>query len=151
MTDIVQKVTFGKHNTKKFPAFKTGDTISVHVIIKEGEKERTQLFKGVVIKVQGSAMGRSFTVRKMSSGVGVERTFPFASPALEKIEVLSRGKVRRSKIFYLRNLSGRAARLESELVHAESKSKKKEAVAAAAAATSASAEKEEPKAEAEKA
>ena len=124
MTDLVQKVTFGKHKSNKFPSFKTGDTISVHVVIKEGEKERTQLFKGVVIKVQGSAMGRSFTVRKMSSGVGVERTFPFASPAVEKVEVLSRGKVRRSKIFYLRKLSGRAARLDSELVHAEAQAKK---------------------------
>lgn len=121
MTDLVQKVTFGKHKSTKLPEFKTGDTISVHVKVKEGEKERIQIYKGVVIKVQGSAMGRSFTVRKMSSGVGVERTFPFASPAIAKIEVASRGKVRRSKIFYLRNLRGRAARLESELVHAESK------------------------------
>ena len=84
MTDLVQKVTFGKHKSNKFPSFKTGDTISVHVVIKEGEKERTQLFKGVVIKVQGSAMGRSFTVRKMSSGVGVERTFPLLAQLLKK-------------------------------------------------------------------
>ena len=125
ITDLVQKVTFGKHTFSELPEFKTGDTISVHVKVKEGEKERTQIFKGVVIKVQGSAMGRSFTVRKMSSGVGVERTFPFASPAIGKIQVLSRGKVRRSKIFYLRGLRGRAARLESELVHAESQNKKK--------------------------
>ncbi len=127
ITDIVQRVTFGKHESKKFPKFKSGDTINVHVKVKEGEKERTQVFKGVVIKVQGSAMGRSFTVRKMSSGVGVERTFPFASPAIEKIQLLSRGKVRRSKIFYLRNLRGRAARLESELVHEESQNKKAKA------------------------
>ena len=133
ITDIVQRVTFGRAKIKELPKFKSGDTISVHVKVKEGDKERTQLFKGVVIKVQGSAMGRSFTVRKMSSGVGVERTFPFTSPAIEKIIVNSRGKVRRSKIFYLRALKGRAARLESELVHAESTSKKKLSKKAAAA------------------
>lgn len=98
----------------KLPAFKTGDTLSVHVKVKEGEKERIQIFKGTVIKVQGSGFGRSFTVRKMSDGVGVERTWPFSSPAVDKIEVHSVGKVRRSRIFYLRKLKGRAARLESE-------------------------------------
>ena len=112
--------------------------------VKEGAKERVQLFKGVVIKVQGKAMGRSFTVRKMSSGIGVERTFPFASPAIAKIEVASRGKVRRSKIFYLRKLRGRAARLESELVHAESK---KSVKAKAAKKEEVKAEKVEAKAE----
>ena len=123
-TDIVQRVTLGRAEIKEFPKFKSGDTISVHVKVKEGDKERVQLFKGVVIKVQGKAMGRSFTVRKMSSGIGVERTFPFASPAIDKVIVNSRGKVRRSRIFYLRGLKGRAARLESQLVHAESSKKK---------------------------
>jgi len=148
ITDLVQRVTFGKHTHTELPAFKTGDTISVHVKVKEGEKERVQLFKGVVIKVQGKAMGRSFTVRKMSSGVGVERTFPFASPAIAKIEVASRGKVRRSKIFYLRKLRGRAARLESELVHAQSKKSVKAEAAKKAEAKPAADKKVEAKADA---
>lgn len=124
MMDLVTRVTFGRAKLNDFPQFKSGDTISVHVKVKEGEKERIQLFKGVVIKVQGRGMGRSFTVRKMSSGVGVERTFPFASPALSKIDLISRGKVRRSRLFYLRELRGRAARLESELVRNEPKTPK---------------------------
>ena len=147
ITDLVQRVTFGKHTSTELPAFKTGDTINVHVKVKEGAKERIQLFKGVVIKVQGKAMGRSFTVRKMSSGIGVERTFPFASPAIAKIEVASRGKVRRSKIFYLRKLRGRAARLESELVHAESKKSVKAAAAKKAEAKPEAAKEEAPKKE----
>ena len=127
MTDLVRRVTFGKADIKKFPDFKSGDTIHVSVKVKEGNKERIQLFKGLCLKVQNSGMGKSFTVRKMSSGIGVERTFPFASPAIEKIEVISRGKVRRSRLFYLRALRGRAARLESELVHKEGKKSKKAA------------------------
>ena len=118
--DIVKRITLKraaeKNLVKTYPEFKSGDTIKVHVSIKEGEKERTQVFEGVVIKVQGSGIGRSFTVRKMSSGIGVERTFPFISPKVQKIELVSKGKVRRSRLFYLRNLRGRAARLQSELV-----------------------------------
>ena len=116
MTDLVQKVTMSKIQKKKHPEFRAGDTIGVHVKIKEGGKERVQLFKGVVIKVEGKGVGRRFTVRKMSSGVGVERTFPFVSPAIENIEVHSYGKVRRGKLYFLRNLKGRAARLSSNLV-----------------------------------
>ncbi len=116
MSDLATQVTFGKIQIKAFPKFKSGDTIGVHVKVKEGEKERIQLFKGIVIKVQGKGMGRSFTVRKIASGVGVERTFPFSSPAIEKIDLIARGKVRRARLFFLRKLSGRAARLESELV-----------------------------------
>ncbi|MCB0391444.1 MAG: 50S ribosomal protein L19 [Bdellovibrionales bacterium] len=116
MTDLVRKVTFQKMSSKQHPEFKTGDTIGVYVKVKEGGKERVQLFKGVVIKVQGSGAGRSFTVRKIASGVGVERTFPFLSPAIDRIELHSRGKVRRGRLFYLRELKGRAARLTSELV-----------------------------------
>ena len=119
MTDLVHRVTFGRSKKPNFPSFKQGDTINVHVKVKEGSKERVQVFKGVVIKLQGKAMGRSFTVRKISSGIGVERTFPFVSPAIEKIDLLSRGKVRRSKLFFLRGLSGRKARIDSELVVAE--------------------------------
>ena len=121
---LVRRVTT-KVDLDKWPKFKTGDSLGVYVKVKEGEKTRIQLFKGVVIKVQGAGAGRSFTVRKMSSGVGVERTFPFASPLIDKIELYAIGKVRRSRLFYLRKLKGRAARLESELVRPESSSKKK--------------------------
>ncbi len=116
MTDLVRKVTLGRTEAAKLPSFKTGDTVSVSVKVKEGEKERIQIFKGVVLKVQGSGMGRCFTVRKMSSGIGVERTFPFQSPAIAKVEVHSHGKVRKSRIFYLRKLRGKAARIQSDLV-----------------------------------
>jgi len=102
--------------TKKDVEFKTGDTVGVYVRIREGDKDRIQLYKGVVIKVQGSGPTRSFTVRKVSAGVGVERTFPINSPAIDRIELIARGKVRRSRLYYLRALKGKAARLVSELV-----------------------------------
>lgn len=102
--------------SKNIQEFNPGDTVNVHVKVKEGEKERTQVFKGVVVKIQGSGSAKSFTVRKISSGVGVERTFPFRSSNLEKVEKLSAGKVRRAKLYYLRGLNGKAARIESDLV-----------------------------------
>lgn len=115
-TDLVRRVTWDRMaKPKAFPEFKTGDSIGVYVKVKEGEKERIQLFSGVVIKVQGSGPSRSFTVRKIASGVGVERTFPFLSPAIDRIELESRGLVRRSRLFYLRGLRGRSARLNSEM------------------------------------
>ncbi len=97
---------------KNFPAFRSGDTITVHYKIKEGEKERIQQFKGVVLQRKGSSGTASFTVRKMSGGVGVERIFPLASPFIEKIEVNKHGKVRRARIFYLRELTGKKARIK---------------------------------------
>jgi len=121
--DFVRRITMkraqDKKWLKKFEAFTPGDTVKVFVRIKEGEKERVQMYKGVVIKIQGSGLGKSFTVRKISSGVGVERTFPFSSPNLERVEVVNRGRVRRSRLYFLRDLEGRAARLESELVVVE--------------------------------
>lgn len=120
-TDLLQRVTWAntqdtdmKKRVESLPDFQAGDNVNVHVKVKEGEKERVQVYAGVVIKVQGSGIGRSFTVRKMSSGVGVERTFPIASPALDKVEITSRGKTRRSRLFFLRNLSGRSARLNTK-------------------------------------
>lgn len=101
---------------KKFEDFRVGDNVKVHVRIKEGEKERTQIYSGLVIKAQGSGLGRTFTVRKISAGVGVERTFPYASPAVEKVEVVSSGKVRRSRLYFVRDLKGRAARLKASNV-----------------------------------
>lgn len=117
MSDIVREVTLKRaaQNTK-IQEFRAGDTVGVYVKIKEGDKERVQLYKGVVLKVQGKGMGRSFTVRKISAGVGVERTFPFASPILERVELIARAKVRRSRLYFLRGLKGKAARLVSEMV-----------------------------------
>lgn len=89
--------------------FNTGDTVKVHVKIKEGNRERVQVFEGIVIKRQGGGIAETFTVRRISYGVGVERTFPVHSPRIEKIEVVSRGKVRRARLFYLRDRVGKAA------------------------------------------
>ena len=94
------------------PAFKAGDTVKVHVKIKEGEKERIQIFQGVVISKRRNSSNSTFTVRKVSYGVGVERVFLLHSPIIDKVEVVSRGRVRRAKIYYLRNLKGKAARIK---------------------------------------
>ncbi len=94
------------------PDFRAGDTIKVHVKIREGEKVRIQIFQGVVIKKTKGLASARFTVRKISGGVGVERIFPLYSPWIDKIEVVARGRVRRSKIYYLRNLRGKAARIK---------------------------------------
>lgn len=94
------------------PAFAPGDTVRVHVKIREGEKERIQAFQGVVISKRKGAAKASFTVRKVSYGVGVERIFPLHSPIIDKIEVITRGRVRRAKIYYLRKLRGKAARIK---------------------------------------
>lgn len=93
------------------PAFRAGDTVKVHAKVVEGSRSRVQVFQGVVLRVHGSGVGRTFTVRKVSFGVGVERTFPLHSPIFEKIEVVTYGDVRRSKIYYLRNLRGKAAKI----------------------------------------
>ena len=93
------------------PEFKAGDTVKVHVRIVEGDRERIQLFEGVVIKRRGGGISETFTVRKITYGVGVERTFPVHTPKIEKIDVVRRGRVRRAKLYYLRNLRGKAARI----------------------------------------
>lgn len=117
-TNLLRRVSVKPAN-KNIQKFDVGDTVNVFVKVKEGEKERVQAYKGLVIKMQGAGAAKSFTVRKMSSGVGVERTFPFASPALERVETLTRGKVRRSKLYFLRGLEGKAAKIQSELVSAK--------------------------------
>lgn len=94
------------------PEFDAGDTVNVHYRVREGEKERIQQYQGVVLQKRGSGANKTFTVRKMSGNVGVERIFPMYSPYIAKIEVKKRGKVRRAKIFYLRNLTGKAARIQ---------------------------------------
>jgi large subunit ribosomal protein L19 len=91
--------------------FDIGDTIKVHVIIKEGDKERIQIFRGDVISKRGSGLGASFTVRKVSFGVGVERIFPLHARSVKKVEIVKKGKVRRAKLYYLRDLKGKAAKL----------------------------------------
>lgn len=119
-TDLIRRITLERNKPKKaLPEFQTGDTVGVYVKVKEGEKERVQLYAGVVLKVQGKGAGRSFTVRKIASGVGVERTFPLLSPIIERVEIISRGKVRRSRLFFLRGLKGRSARLDSEAYFGE--------------------------------
>jgi large subunit ribosomal protein L19 len=94
------------------PEFRAGDTLKVHVKVVEGNRSRVQVFQGVCIRVQGSGVGRTFTVRKVSFGVGVERTFPLHSPIFDKVEVVTRGDVRRAKLYYLRNLRGKAAKIK---------------------------------------
>jgi large subunit ribosomal protein L19 len=94
------------------PDFRAGDTVNVHVKVVEGSRSRVQQFQGVVIRIHGAGVGRTFTVRKVSFGVGVERTFPLHSPIFEKIEVVTRGDVRRAKLYYLRNLRGKAAKIK---------------------------------------
>ncbi len=96
---------------KDIPDFQPGDTVRVHVKVVEGNRERIQLFEGVVIKRKGGGLRETFTVRRVTYGVGVERTFPIHSPRLDKIEVVRRGVVRRAKLYYLRELSGKAARI----------------------------------------
>ena len=93
------------------PSFRPGDTLRVHVKVTEGNRSRIQVFQGVVIRRQGGGARETFTVRKISYGVGVERTFPVHTPAIEKIEVVTRGRVRRAKLYYLRSLRGKAARI----------------------------------------
>lgn len=96
------------------PAFRAGDTLKVHVRVVEGNRSRIQMFQGVCIRVQGSGIGRTFTVRKVSFGVGVERTFPLHTPIIDRIEVATRGDVRRAKLYYLRNLRGKAAKIKEK-------------------------------------
>jgi len=96
------------------PAFRAGDTVKVHVRVIEGTRSRVQVFQGVVIRRHGGGIGETYTVRKISFGVGVERTFPLHTPVVEKIEVVTRGDVRRAKLYYLRNLRGKAAKIREK-------------------------------------
>ncbi len=111
MHHLIQEITKEQLRTD-LPAFRPGDTVRVHVKVTEGSRERIQVFEGVVIKRRGGGISETFTVRKISYGVGVERTFPVHSPKIDKLEVVRRGKVRRAKLYYLRNLRGKAARIK---------------------------------------
>lgn len=110
--DIVKEISGKLTEIKDWPEFKAGDTVSVDYMIREGNKERLQQFQGVVIQRRGSGATETFTVRKMSSGIGVERIFPIASPFIESIRVNKHGKVRRARVFYMRGRTGKAARIK---------------------------------------
>lgn len=112
MSDLIKFVQDEFVTKKDFPNFSAGDTITVYYEIKEGEKTRTQFFKGVVIQKRGSGNTETFTIRKMSGAVGVERIFPVNMPALQKVELNQRGKVRRARIFYFRDLTGKKAKIK---------------------------------------
>tara|TARA_B110000014_G_scaffold59236_1_gene40026 strand:+ start:1231 stop:1581 length:351 start_codon:yes stop_codon:yes gene_type:complete len=99
---------------KEYPAFSSGDTITVYYEIKEGNKKRVQFFKGVVLQRRGNTSTETFTIRKMSGSIGVERIFPVNSPAIQKIELNKKGKVRRARIFYFRNLTGKKAKIQEK-------------------------------------
>lgn len=111
MSNVIAELGNANKRTD-LPEFRAGDTVKVHVKVVEGNRSRVQVFQGVVIRIQGSGVGRSFTVRKVSFGVGVERTFPLHSPIFEQIEVVTRGDVRRAKLYYLRNLRGKKAKIK---------------------------------------
>ena len=114
--DLVKFVEEQSVEKKQLPSFKAGDTVSVHYKIREGNKERIQVYQGVVIQRNSAGVSETFTVRKVSNGIGVERIFPINSPNIDKIDVNSYGKVRRAKLFYLRELTGKAARIKSKKV-----------------------------------
>ncbi len=109
--NIIRKIE-SEHLRTDIPQFRAGDTIKVHLRIVEGEKERIQVFQGNVIRIQRGTTGATFTIRKISDGVGVERILPLHSPFIDHIEVLVRGRVRRSRLYYLRSLRGKAARIK---------------------------------------
>lgn len=111
MQQLIEEITKDQLKTD-LPEFRAGDSVKVHVKVVEGNRERIQVFEGVVIKRQNGGISETFTVRKLSYGVGVERTFPVHSPRIDKIEVTRRGRVRRAKLYYLRNLRGKAARIK---------------------------------------
>lgn len=111
LNEIIRKIQ-QDYMKDDVPEFRAGDTVRVHVKVVEGQRERIQVFEGVVIKRRGSGVSATYTVRKISYGVGVERTFPLHSPKVEKIELVRRGKVRRSKLYYLRDRVGKAARIK---------------------------------------
>ena len=110
--DVLSSIT-QEYMKSDIPAFNVGDTVKVHVKIKEGNRERIQIFEGFVLKRQGGGIGETFTVRRIASGVGVEKTFPIHSPLVEKIEVVRRGKIRRARLHYMRQRTGKSAKIKS--------------------------------------
>ncbi|MBP3758240.1 MAG: 50S ribosomal protein L19 [Firmicutes bacterium] len=113
MMDLMKSIT-QEYERNDIPAFGIGDTVRVHIKIKEGNRERIQVFEGFVLKRQNGGISETFTVRKLSNGIGVEKTFPLHSPKIEKVEVVRRGDVRRAKLNYMRERTGKAARIKSK-------------------------------------
>ena len=111
--DVLNSIT-QEYMKSDIPAFNVGDTVKVHVKIKEGNRERIQIFEGFVLKRQNGGIGETFTVRRIASGVGVEKTFPLHSPLVEKIEVVRRGRVRRARLHYMRQRTGKSAKIKSK-------------------------------------
>ena len=114
-TDLMKLVEATQYRETELPDFEPGDTVNVHVRVVEGNKERIQQYQGVVIAIRGSGATKTFTVRKISNSVGVERAFPFNSPRIAKLDVVRRGRVRRAKLYYLRELRGKAARIKERM------------------------------------
>jgi large subunit ribosomal protein L19 len=110
LVDAIQK----EHEKNEFPEFKPGDTVKVHTRVVEGQKERIQIFQGTVLQIRGSGTGKTFTVRKVSGGIGIERIFPYHSPGIAKVEVVRKGRARRAKLFYLRHKKGKAAQVKED-------------------------------------
>ena len=113
MNELIRAIEQEQLRETALPTFNVGDTVKVHVRIKEGDKERIQVFEGAVIKVQNGGVRETFTVRRLAYGVGVERTFPVNSPSVDKLEVVRKGRVRRAKLFYLRDRVGKAAKVKN--------------------------------------
>ena len=139
--DILKQIT-EEYQKTDIPAFKVGDTVRVHIKIKEGSRERIQVFEGFVLKRQSGGISETFTVRKISSGVGVEKTFPLHSPKIEKIELVREGDVRRAKLNYMRQRTGKAAKIKAKVYTDEQIAAKKAAQEAAEAEARAKAEAE---------
>lgn len=114
MSDIIKSIE-AEQLKAEVPAFNVGDTVKVSAKIKEGNRERTQVFEGTVLKIQGTGVRKTFTVRKISNGIGVEKTWPLHSPTVEKVEVVRFGKVRRAKLFYLRDRKGKRAKVKERV------------------------------------
>ena len=111
--DLVEAVE-REYEKNKFPDFRPGDTVKVHSRVVEGQKERIQVFEGTVLQIRGRGTGKTFTVRKVSGGVGIERIFPYHSPGVAKVEVVRKGRARRAKLFYLRKKKGKAAQVKED-------------------------------------
>ncbi len=132
MSKLIQELEREQLRAEALPQFRAGDTVEVMVRVKEGQRERLQLFRGVVIAKRNRGLNSAFTVRKVSYGVGVERVFQSHSPTLASLKVLRRGRVRRGKLYYLRELSGRASRIRERIMHAPTQASDKTAAAHAA-------------------
>lgn len=139
--DVMQSIA-QEYTKKDIPAFNVGDTVKVHIKIKEGSRERIQIFEGFVLKKQNGGISETFTVRRIASGVGVEKTFPVHSPLVEKIEVVRKGDVRRAKLHYMRERTGKSAKIKAKEYSEEQLAAVAEAKAAAEAAAAAKAEEE---------